>query len=116
MAKKKTEAKLQGLGKAWIENFIKNLDPDNTPTAFTFPVSERQRDKINAWCKEIDKKVYLEQKKNGTLHFDDGENPYYGMIGGGLTYCFTPTSMGVILIAQHSFTKEELNVSDFDSW
>lgn len=37
-------------------------------------------------------------------------------IGGAITYCFTPTGVGLVVILQCGLCKEEINVTDFDSW
>ena len=40
----------------------------------------------------------------------------YGAIGGVLTYSFTPTGVGCAITVTHGVTKEELNLTDYDSW
>ncbi len=72
-----------------------------------FEISDEQRKKIRAWSTEIDERIAKEQGR------EDG--PYYGAIGGSLTYMFTPTSIGVIIQVKHA-SGEELDVSDYDSW
>jgi hypothetical protein len=47
---------------------------------------------------------------------NNGEYPYYGAIGGGLEYIFTPTGLGDCLVVREHFTKEEINVTDYDNW
>ena len=40
----------------------------------------------------------------------------YGTIGGGYTYSFTPTSIGVIVKVRNTVTKAEIDLSDYDTW
>jgi hypothetical protein len=42
--------------------------------------------------------------------------PYYGAIGGALTYSFTPTSLGTVVKVKHGFTDAEIDLSDYDQW
>jgi hypothetical protein len=44
------------------------------------------------------------------------DEPYYGTIGGGLTYCFTPTGLGDIVVVREATTGEEINVTDYENW
>lgn len=84
-----------------------------------FEIDKEQLDKIAVWIMDQDAIVLAEQK-NSTDPFTrqmalDGI-PYYGACGGELSYCFTPTSMGTILVVKHSRTKAEIDVTDYDSW
>lgn len=81
-------------------------DPDERVVFKTFPVSLAQAKKIEKWRDKQDAKV---AKKQGL------KDPYYGAIGGSLTYCFNPTSIGLGLTVQHS-NGEKLDVTDYDSW
>jgi hypothetical protein len=40
--------------------------------------------------------------------------PYSGAIGGALTYCFSPTSIGMVTIVKCG--DMELNLTDYGSW
>ena len=64
-----------------------------------FLVSDEQEAKINGW---LDNVVY-----------PDGV-PYQGAIGGGVTYEFTPTSIGTVFKVKAN--GKELDLSDYDSW
>lgn len=88
-----------------------------------FEVDESQMDKLEAWITEQDLKAVEIQKQTPRHHKDTcytmmWENgvPYTGAIGGAISYTFTPTSIGVVATVTHAITKEELNVTDFDSW
>lgn len=89
----------------------------------TFEVSEEQALKIKGWHEAQDKIVLEQQRKeradalpNPNHDFRDWVNetghPYYGAIGGEVSYIFTPTSIGVILSVKHSGTKAELSFYD----
>ena len=44
------------------------------------------------------------------------EEVYEGTIGGRYTFSFTRTSLGDAVVVTDSFTKEEKNITDYDSW
>lgn len=62
---------------------------------------------------------YLEWINNHKCKFtyDPDKNPFppTGAIGGGLTYSFTPTGLGVIIKVKCA-CGEEADVTDYDSW
>ena len=82
-----------------------------------FELSEEQQKKLDAWLKEIHPHVMAM-----SIHYAPEEHkmmggqPYYGAIGGGLTYSFTPTSLGVVVEVTEAFTKKTINLTDYDSW
>lgn len=39
-----------------------------------------------------------------------------GAIGGAVTYSFTPTGLGFIVVLRCSICKQEENVTDFENW
>lgn len=88
-------------------------------TKFGFSLNENQLEAIAVWQNEQDRKVVEEQKSRDDLPgylTDNNTQPYYGAIGGALTYSFTPTSIGTVEKVFHSGTKQELDVTDYDSW
>lgn len=70
-----------------------------------FYLSDEQVEKIKAFEDTQDIIVAIEQGL---------DMPYYGAIGGSLSYIFIPTSLGVIIKVRHSVTKEELDVTEYD--
>lgn len=42
--------------------------------------------------------------------------PYYGAIGGGLTFKFTPTGLGMGCSVTEAITGRTLNLSDYEGW
>jgi hypothetical protein len=84
-------------------------------------ISEEILEKIRVWHKEQDDIVLKRQREDKDAHgfqqaLNEHDIPYYGAIGGELTYCFTPTSLGDILIVKHSGTKAELDVTPYHEW
>jgi len=85
-----------------------------------FQTTYEQQDKIRLWLEEVVYPQLIEQQKkthsNDPIYEDCWEMgyPYMGAIGGGLTYCFTPTSLGVIFKVK--FLYFELDLTDYDSW
>lgn len=61
--------------------------------------------------KEEQKKISAFKKKQ-----DKRSGGYYGAIGGGYTYHFTPTALGVIIQIENNLTKVVLDLTDYDSW
>lgn len=39
-----------------------------------------------------------------------------GAAGGRLTYMFTPTGLGVVLVVQDEITKQTINLTDYNEW
>jgi hypothetical protein len=78
-----------------------------------FGFSEEQNRKIEIWQNEQDRKV--EEMQKGT-HLEHLGEAYYGAIGGGYTYSFTPTGLGVVAKVTNNLTHEELDVTDYDAW
>jgi hypothetical protein len=68
-----------------------------------FQLDKDEQKLFNEWLEEHDK----------TCPFKRPENQ--GAIGGRLTYCFTPTSLGVATSVKCA-CGEEVNVTDYGSW
>ena len=88
-----------------------------------FDLTPEQLQKLDDWIVEVNERaraIQLEQgKTNEDLNWALGMTdpyPYYGAIGGGVTYSFTPTSIGVIVQITETITKEELDLTDYDTW
>lgn len=63
----------------------------------SFSISEQQLVKINNWIKGHEKLPV-------------------GAIGGRYTYCFTPTSLGVIITVKDILANQEIDVTDYKDW
>lgn len=90
-----------------------------------FEITDEQHARAMKWIKEeVYPKIVAQQRetfKNPTqFHFDcwDAGYPYEGAIGGGITYEFTPTSIGVVERVKYSTHNEEfsLDLTDYKSW
>jgi hypothetical protein len=71
-----------------------------------FELTDEQWEKVKAWQIEMDAKTAKEQGR---------DRPYHGAIGGAYTFCFIPTSIGLITKVKH-YSGEELDVTDYDSF
>lgn len=75
---------------------------------------------INKWYESLKPEILAIQRKgskaSGISDILDGDEPYYGATGGGVSYTFTPTSLGTILVVKEAITGKELNVSDALGW
>lgn len=75
-----------------------------------FGLNDEQVKKAAKW---IEQQENFERKKQG---LSSTESPYYGAIGGELTYSFTPTSLGIIEKIKHSGTGSEIDLTEYDLW
>lgn len=87
-----------------------------------FELNADQVAKYEAWSLEQDKIAVAKQKaetKNPDAFMVscwDAGHPYYGAIGGSDTFSFTMTSIGNVVKVRNSYTNEEINLTDYDSW
>lgn len=84
-----------------------------------FELTKEEVKKLREWAAEQDK-VIIERNKRSKDRFARqlalDNMPYYGAIGGELTYEFTPTSIGVVVKVTHAGTKEVLDLTDYENW
>jgi len=87
-----------------------------------FTIHDLDLKKIDEWLHEVVyPKVIEHHKKDPNLgiwllkNANGMEYPYYGAIGGDLTYQFTPTSLGVIIKVLH-VSGAELDITDYSLW
>lgn len=78
-----------------------------------FKITDEEEVRINEWLLELKERIVNENPLDDPLGL---EEPYYGAIGGGITYSFTQTSLGVILVVKETITGETLNLTDYESW
>lgn len=90
-----------------------------------FEISPEDSDRIDTWLREeVFPPIVAEQKNDPSIaHFivkiGNTEYPYDGAIGGGLTYRFTPTSLGIaysVTYAERSKWEKTLDLTDYASW
>jgi hypothetical protein len=89
----------------------------------TFLITEDERKRIAAWCKEQDAKVVHMQQQSDQYKDNSFVQallrrglPYYGACGGALAYHFSPTGLGTVFTVSHALTKETLDLTDYDNW
>ena len=86
-----------------------------------FEVDEETTRKIEDWIDGVYSKLIEEQKRDPKLACDMFARdcwrsgvPYLGAIGGGVTYMFSPTSLGTVI--KVSCIEEEKDFTDYGSW
>lgn len=100
---------------------------DTSPVVTTLNVTANEQARIDKWLKEEvypplvakQKAAYAEKGNSpSVIEQQDWEAgyPYGGAIGGGLTYEFTPTSIGLIFKVRYSGHEEPLDLTDYASW
>lgn len=88
-----------------------------------YALTAEQEAKFNAWYKEQDLKAVKAQSSD--KHFSDNPcalacfehgYPYSGAIGVGPTWIITSNSVAGTIKVRHWFTKEELDLTDYENW
>jgi hypothetical protein len=86
-----------------------------------FTITAEDDAKIHQWLvKEVYPPIVERQLQDpmigGFIGTDAEGNryPYEGAIGGGITYSFTPTSLGVVVKVKYG--DKELDLTDYDMW
>jgi hypothetical protein len=87
---------------------------DYANTVRVMEVNRAEQDVIDAWLKSLIPEIMTLQGKDANPFGED--EPYYGAIGGGVTYMFTGTGLGNILIVKEATTGKELNVTQALDW
>lgn len=95
-----------------------------TPQELAFNWSNKEIiEKYWKWIEKQNKKAVKIQKKSGSFKNDvfaaacwEEGYPYNGAIGGDLTYCFSPNSIGMVVYVIHGHTKEEFDLTDYAVW
>lgn len=90
---------------------------------YSFSLTPEQVKQFNNWDHKQNILAIKEQKENppdvpiSILEscWEDGY-PYSGSIGGVHTYCFTPTSLGVMVSVKHAHTHNTLDLTDYENW
>ena len=87
-----------------------------TKPYMTFEVSTEEEAIIRKWHKALQKRLIKDKKAQGGSWGCGPDEIYYGAVGGGLQYIFSPTGVGTILVVQESVSGEQLNVTDANGW
>lgn len=86
-----------------------------------FKLDQKQIQQLNEWLSKMDEQALASEKAKMTpqdfeFNTQGGKYPYSGSIGGSVTYCFTPTSIGTVIKVKHELTGNVLDVTDYDMW
>ena len=82
-----------------------------------FNLNQRQLDLLNAWLREVTQRARdIQAASKGSEHQNLRAYVDYGAIGGGITFSFTPTSLGIICMAKEAITGEEIDLSEYENW
>lgn len=73
----------------------------------SFSLTEAQEARVKEFEEIQDKIVAIEQGL---------DRPYYGAIGGHLSYVFSPNSIGLHVKVVHGGTGEELDITSYEDW
>jgi len=84
----------------------------------TFTITDDQLKKAYDWHIKLQKQMISEGKAKSEADASIGSPDlvYYGAIGGGLTYYFSPTGLGDILRVKEAISGEELDLTDYSEW
>lgn len=94
------------------DELAEKFGDDYRSTARSFEFNKAEQGVIAAWLKELEPEIMAIQGPNPLG--EDG--PYYGAVAGGVTYSFTPTGLGDILVVREATTGKELNVTQELGW
>lgn len=81
-----------------------------------FELDESQLEKLAKWRTEVEAKA--DTKVDAMMLSPTAKHNLrqYGAIVGTLTYSFTPTSLGTIVVVTEAITGEAINLTDYNSW
>lgn len=85
-----------------------------------FELTETQVKQLNEWVVGVEQRaaaIQLENaKQKGWMFHYPVKLPYYGAIGGGITFTFTPNGIGMYCRVTEAITGESIDLSDYDNW
>lgn len=106
--------------KAAKAKLVEKYGEDFDKPSETFGLTVAEAKCIDDWYESLKPEILAIQKQNNQVgSLGDTINhsePYYGAVGGGLSYTFIPTSLGNIVTVTESITGKKLNVSDATDW
>ena len=89
----------------------------------SFELSAKQLAKVQDWLvNEVYPPIIKRQRNDPSCDPwlpPDAKEPYMGAIGGGVTYSFTPTSIGMAVNAtfgKGTKNEQSLDLTDYDEW
>lgn len=82
-----------------------------------FELDDVQQKELNEWLNILQPEIVKKQKEIFKEdQYVNRESPYYGAIGGGLTYTFTPTGLGTFIKVKEYITQKEIDLSHCENW
>jgi hypothetical protein len=97
-------------------SLIEKYGADYDQPVRTHTVNKAEQAVINEWLESLKPEILALQKKQGYNDPLGTGEPYYGAVGGGVTYSFIGTGLGDILIVKEATTGKELNVTQALDW
>lgn len=98
------------------EYLVQKYGPNFDKPAHSFGLNVAECAVIDEWLNSLVPEILAIQKKSGAGDLIDGGTPYYGAIGGGVSYNFTPTGLGTIITVTEITTGKTLNVNEATRW
>lgn len=99
--------------------FVLEFGRDYAHPVSQFSLNAAEQAAVDKWTASLRAEIMAIQGKTmKDQGVDDmiASDPYYGAVGGGLTYSFIPTSIGTICVVKETITGKELNVSEATNW
>lgn len=93
--------------------------PPDKYSAIHFSLNPKQVRWLNRWLKDVHRAAadqQLRQMQEGIRRIPYLYVPYYGAIGGGLTFKFTPAGLGMGCSVTEAITGRTLNLTDYEDW
>jgi hypothetical protein len=93
--------------------------PPKKYSRIEFHLTPKQVRRLNRWLLNVHNAAAEQQLRDmadGTRLIPYRYVPYYGAIGGGLTFTFTPTGLGLGCSVTEAITGRTLNLSDYEDW
>lgn len=86
-----------------------------------FQLDTEQSLRLGIWLREQHRELAKLQWQDPELREKmlDENTPYLGAIGGGLTYEFTPTGLGTVVVVyfrKGSGSEAHIDLTDYDMW
>jgi hypothetical protein len=85
-----------------------------------FELTEAQIRKFDEWAIGVEKRAaalqFEKAKHNGWGFHYPVKLPYYGTIGGGFSFIFTPNGIGMSCKVIEAITGESIDLTDYDNW
>ena len=101
---------------AKASEFRTKYGPDFDQQVVAFGINTAEQVVINEWLESLKPEIMATQKKTKSSDPLGQDEPYYGAIGGGVTYSFAPTGLGSILTVTETTTGKTLNVTAALDW